>query len=99
MTGLPHHPSRYVVGKARYAIFSRDGFECLWCLDEKFSQLSVDHVIPVSKMPGETLDVVNAPDNIITSCRSCNKLRANMSKEAFASHISLTMGERKDNPG
>lgn len=48
----------------RWAVFRRDGYACLFCGSE--SNLSVDHVFPVSRGGG------NEPDNLQTLCRNCN---------------------------
>lgn len=48
----------------RWAVFRRDGYACLHCGSE--SNLSVDHIFPVSRGGG------NEPDNLQTLCRTCN---------------------------
>jgi hypothetical protein len=48
----------------RWAVFRRDGYACLYCGSE--SNLSIDHVFPVSR-GGD-----NHPDNLQTLCRDCN---------------------------
>jgi 5-methylcytosine-specific restriction endonuclease McrA len=48
----------------RWAVFRRDGYACLYCGSE--SNLSVDHIFPVSRGGG------NDPDNLQTLCRDCN---------------------------
>ena len=48
----------------RWAVFRRDGYACLYCGSE--SNLSIDHVFPVSR-GGD-----NRPDNLQTLCRDCN---------------------------
>ena len=48
----------------RWAVFRRDGYSCISCGSE--SDLSVDHIYPVSRGGG------NDPDNLQTLCRTCN---------------------------
>lgn len=48
----------------RQAIFHRDGYECAEC--GATEQLTVDHIIPISKGGTETLE------NLRTLCKSCN---------------------------
>lgn len=58
--------------KTRFQIFKRDNFKCQYCgktSDEVI--LEIDHVIPKSK--GGTNDY----DNLITSCRECNRGKSN----------------------
>jgi len=49
----------------RWQIYARDKFTCRYC-DVSGVPLALDHVIPVFR--GGT----NDPDNLITSCQSCN---------------------------
>ena len=54
--------------KTRFHIFKRDNFRCQYCgKSSPEVVLEVDHVVPVSK--GGTNDF----DNLITSCRECNR--------------------------
>lgn len=48
----------------RQAIFHRDDFKCVLCGSDE--NLTVDHIIPISKGGTETLD------NLRTLCKSCN---------------------------
>lgn len=58
---------KYISKKIRFEIFNRDGFTCHYCgAHPPESILQIDHIIPVSK--GGT----NDPENLITSCQSCN---------------------------
>lgn len=58
----------------RFAIYHRDGFDCVWCrgvfppaLDGV--GLTLDHVVP------RYLGGSHRPDNLVTSCLSCNAAR------------------------
>lgn len=51
----------------RFEIFKRDGFRCVYCSAGPTEEpLHVDHVHPVA-LGGD-----NRPENLVTSCRSCN---------------------------
>lgn len=53
--------------RLRFSILRRDSFTCQYCgLTADGTELHVDHVIPHSKGGSDT------PDNLITSCKSCN---------------------------
>lgn len=53
--------------KLRFDVFERDGFTCQYCgMQPPAVVLHVDHINPVSA--GGT----NAPENLVTSCQSCN---------------------------
>lgn len=54
-------------------IFKRDGYKCQYCGSNK--QLTVDHIIPLSK--GGTNEI----DNLITSCRYCNSKKHDKTPE------------------
>lgn len=53
----------------RQAIFDRDGFACVKCGVSE--DLTVDHIIPISKGGKETLD------NLQTLCKICNSKKGN----------------------
>ncbi len=50
----------------RVSVFDRDGSKCLCCGESAFSELTIDHIIPLSK--GGTNDF----DNLQTLCDKCN---------------------------
>lgn len=54
---------------ARLSVFARNAYRCVSCGSE--DNLSVDHIVPVSK--GGT----DHPDNLQTLCRSCNSRKGN----------------------
>jgi hypothetical protein len=62
--------------KLRYEVFSRDNFTCQYCFSVG-GKLECDHVIPISK--GGT----NNMDNLITSCRKCNRQKKDKSVAEF----------------
>ena len=66
-------PARKSLSKRlRFAVFDRDGFTCQYCGQQPPDViLHVDHIIAVSN--GGTDD----PENLRTSCRTCNLGKAN----------------------
>lgn len=50
----------------RQRIYARDGYQCLACGQAEPHQLTLDHILPISK--GGT----NSDDNLQTLCRHCN---------------------------
>mmetsp|Transcript_1692 Transcript_1692/g.10405 ORF Transcript_1692/g.10405 Transcript_1692/m.10405 type:complete len:182 (-) Transcript_1692:1882-2427(-) len=50
-------------------VFLRDGYECQYCGSQK--QLTIDHVVPVSKGGGSTWE------NLVTACAHCNGKKGN----------------------
>lgn len=57
-------------------IFARDNYTCCYC-GEKGGILEVDHIIPFSKGGTDNLE------NLITSCRKCNRQKKDMSVNEF----------------
>lgn len=51
----------------RSAVFSRDGFRCVWC-DQRGGELHADHIKPFSTHPELRLEVSNGR----TLCRACH---------------------------
>lgn len=59
-------------GKLRFHIFLRDGFHCLYCgLKGSPSDLTLDHIEPQARGGS------GAPENLATSCYSCNQQKGN----------------------
>jgi len=61
----------------RLAIYMRDHGRCVYC--ESQAQLSLDHLLPVSK-GGK-----NHARNLVTACRECNTERGNKRWREYAS--------------
>lgn len=81
--------------KRRIAIYTRDGWRCVWCLasvalEPTFSQskATLDHVLPRSEGGS------NLSSNLVTSCLSCNSRRQDKTPEAFAYELSRGSIER-----
>jgi len=60
----------------RKTIFERDNYTCKYC-GIRGGKLEVDHIIPISS--GGTDD----PNNLITSCRRCNRQKGGKSIDEF----------------
>jgi 5-methylcytosine-specific restriction endonuclease McrA len=57
---------------SRYNVYLRDMFTCQYCLTQfPKSQLTIDHVLPISKGGRTTWD------NISTACNPCNSKKGN----------------------
>ena len=81
--------SKWCRPSTRLAIYIRDGFACVYCgaTVEEGTQLTLDHVKPVSK-GGD-----NAPTNLVTACIRCNSSRGTRSVIAFALAVAEYLGE------
>lgn len=56
----------------RFSIYKRDGYRCRMCgISERFANLEVDHIIPISKGGKSTYD------NLQTLCHRCNVQKGN----------------------
>lgn len=61
-----------VSNKLRFLIYDRDGHRCRRCgISERFAQLEIDHIIPISKGGKTTYD------NLQTLCHKCNVEKSN----------------------
>ena len=80
-------PKRKVV-YSRLNIIYRDDMKCMYCGERyQIDELTVDHVIPVSRWheisPKTRPAHVNAWENQVTACRKCNRKKGNrLIKEA-----------------
>lgn len=85
-TETPSGPNRGVMvsPEMRLAIYRRDGWRCLYCL-QKFGHehLTLDHIRPRSR--GGTCH----PGNLVTACRPCNIRRGNKPIEISAPKVKL----------
>src|SRR5262245_14974451 len=67
----PHQPTGcWIRPASRLAIYCRDGFRCVYCCrdlhDADPRDITLDHLI--AKVDGGS----NLPNNLVTSCRTCN---------------------------
>ena len=63
---------RVISGAVQQMIWSRDNFQCMFCGQSiPDIQATVDHFYPLEK-GGK-----NTPDNLLTVCRSCGKMKGN----------------------
>ena len=78
----PGAGSKWLRPSKRIAIYTRDGFCCLYCGDtvEKGARLTVDHIVP--SVDGGT----NAADNLITCCLSCNSAKQDLSAREWRTY-------------
>jgi hypothetical protein len=53
----------------RRAVFTRDGFTCIWCGDNRGGNLEADHIKPFALYP----ELRFAIDNGRTLCKTCHK--------------------------
>ncbi len=57
-------------------IFKRDNYICAYC-GKRGGILEIDHIVPISSNGNNNFN------NLITSCRKCNRQKKNKSKEEF----------------
>lgn len=70
-TFVKHHQNK-AVRFCREHVFLRDNYVCQYCGKKyKAKDLTLDHVIPVSKAGGKSWV------NMVTACRNCNQKKAN----------------------
>jgi len=62
---------RHIAEGIRWRVFARDGYTCQYCL-RKGIPMTVDHLVTWTA-GGPTID-----ENLLTSCRKCNQIRADM---------------------
>jgi 5-methylcytosine-specific restriction endonuclease McrA len=83
-----HQPTgQWIRADLRLSIYLRDRFRCLACNIDLTRQpaawLTLDHIRP--KEAGGS----NRPDNLVTSCKSCNCSRRNAPMEAVVDRATL----------
>lgn len=67
-----------VSNKMRFSIYARDGYKCCNCgISDRYAQLEIDHIIPISKGGKSTYD------NLQTLCHKCNVEKGNEWKNSF----------------
>ena len=63
----------------RLAIYMRDGMACVYCsADSTTERMTLDHVVPFCQGGS------NTPNNLVTSCLTCNSSRGSKSLVEFA---------------
>lgn len=59
-------------------VFERDGYTCQYCgAKAPDAELHVDHIVPVSKGGGNSLD------NLVTACAACNLGKSDLGTTRF----------------
>lgn len=74
-----HHLPNYTPPLTNKTLFARDGMMCLYCANTfNRSELSRDHVTPVSQKGADTWA------NVVTACKRCNNFKAGRTPEQAA---------------
>ena len=68
----------------RRQVFARDKFTCQYCLSEKKSELTIDHIMPKSR-GGPT-----SYANCVTACRKCNQRKSDHTPEEVNMKLAKT---------
>lgn len=73
--------SNWIRKNRRLAIYLRDGSACAYCGRDASmgAVLSLDHIVPCETLPKPD----NSSGNLITSCRSCNSAKSDMTVRAW----------------
>lgn len=71
----------HTVPLTRENVYRRDGYQCIYCGENKSKLLTIDHIIPKSK-GGE-----NTWQNMVTACKKCNNIKSDLSVEDFGKVI------------
>ena len=70
------HGSKWIRPEKRLAVYTRDGFACLYCGTDA-GVLTLDHVRP------RELGGTHEADNLVTCCLTCNSQKQDMSMRAW----------------
>jgi 5-methylcytosine-specific restriction endonuclease McrA len=70
-------PNAKAVRRFKSIWFNHYGYHCAYCTIDCTECATIDHVIPLSKGGGNTLD------NLVIACYSCNIRKANRMVEDF----------------
>ncbi len=77
-----HHRQNYTPPLNNRMLFLRDAYNCLYCGTEfRYSELSRDHVTPVSQYGQNTWC------NVVTACKRCNNFKAGRTPEQAAMQL------------
>jgi tRNA(Ile)-lysidine synthase TilS/MesJ len=66
---------------SRDNVYKRDNYECVYCGDDNYKTLTLDHVHPTSKGGQNTFE------NVVTACRKCNGQKADLTLEEWGKSI------------
>ena len=73
-----HGQREPISARTRYMVFERDGYTCQYCgAKAPDAELHVDHIVPVSKGGGNSLD------NLVTACAACNLGKSDLGTTRF----------------
>lgn len=76
---LVRKSQRQIDSRVQWTVFLRDGFHCRYC-NAYGVPLTVDHAILWEEM-GPTI-----AENLLSSCKKCNRIRGNMQYETWLTH-------------
>jgi 5-methylcytosine-specific restriction endonuclease McrA len=73
----------WIADAARYAIYRRDGFACVYCgaRERDGNALSLDHVRP------RPLGGSDAATNLVTACTECNAAKRDLTFDLFTRYL------------
>lgn len=78
---------RQIDQNTSWQVYRRDGMRCRWCGDDKVP-LTVDHLVQWEQ-GGPSI-----PDNLVSSCRNCNKTRGKLSVADWLRHPHYLKSQR-----
>lgn len=70
MKAVVRKAERQIDEAIKWAVYKRDNYTCVYCGISGIP-MTVDHYL------AQALGGITTPDNLKTSCRKCNKLKAN----------------------
>lgn len=77
----------------RWAIYLRDGQNCVYCEANLRNvgpqDVTIDHLVPRLATRKQTGSLDNEPSNLVTCCRRCNTAKADKPVKPFASPSAL----------
>lgn len=83
-TGKSRHGRGKISKATRRDVYQRDKFICQYCREQFVpAELTVDHLVPLDH------GGLNEITNFVTSCKSCNHKKANLSLQKFATSLKI----------
>jgi hypothetical protein len=80
-----YHGQKWIRNERRCAIYARDDFRCVYCLEQ--TRLVLDHVEPFAG---------NDSENLVSSCADCNCDKGDKSLEAWLTQREARGEDRQD---
>jgi len=76
-----------ITKEERHKIYNKSGGRCAYCGNKiDISEMQVDHIVPLR------LGGTDTPDNMVCSCRSCNKYKSTYTVEKFREQLGKIPG-------